>query len=209
MPQNQTSTHDRDSSLQQILSHERNITLARVREYRAAQEQEAPATPGDELDAARALSDVETHASLIERAEERLRSIDLCFNLLERGRYGLCAKCGEEIPLERLKVVPFATFCIDCQQSRDRARHLGEGRLGEPFARNWDLPEEMAEPTEGSHDEFVALPQEGPEEEAPAFGELELGEGAGSARKGRRPRAAGRPRAAVKPRAARKSKRSA
>lgn len=209
MLQNQTSARGRNSSLQKILVRERNATLARVRDYRAAQDQEAPATPGDELDAARVLSDVETHASLIERAEDRLRNIDLCFNLLERGRYGICARCGEEIPLERLKAVPFAIYCVDCQQGRDRVRHLGEGRLAEPFAHKWDVPEEMAEPTETSHDEVVELPEEGPEEEEPRFGGLELGPGAGAARKGR-PRAAARPQSAAKPRPARKKpKRSA
>jgi DnaK suppressor protein len=208
MLHNQTSAHARNSSLEDILAHERNVTLARVREYRAAQEQEASPPPGDELDTARVLSDVETHASLIERAEERLRSIDLAFNLLERGRYGICARCGEEIPLERLRAVPFATYCVDCQQKRDRAQRLGEGRLDDPFAHKWDLPEEQAESTETSRDEFIELPQEGPEEEEPRFGGLELGPGAGVARKGRRPRGAAKPGAVAKPRAARKPKRT-
>jgi RNA polymerase-binding transcription factor DksA len=154
--------------------------------------------PSDELDTARALSDVETHASLIERAEDRLRAIDFAFNLLEQGRYGICAKCGEDIPLERLKAVPFATYCVDCQQKRNRERHLGEGRISEPFAAKWDLPEEMAEPTESSRDEFIELPEEGPEEEEPRFSDLDLTPGAGTARKGRRPRRAGRPRASKK-----------
>ncbi len=210
MRRNQARVEKRNSSLEDILAHERNVTLARVREYRAAQEQEAPVAPGDELDAARVLSDVETHASLIERAEGRLRSIDLCFNLLEQGRYGICARCGDEIPLERLRAVPFATYCVDCQHNRDRAQHLGEGRLAEPFARKWDLPEEMNEPTETSRDEFVEVRQEGPEEEEPPFSGLELGPGAGAARRGRRPRAATSPRPAAKARPAKKKpKRSA
>jgi RNA polymerase-binding protein DksA len=122
--------------------------LARVREYRPAQEREAIPPPGDELDAAWALSDVETRASLMEQAEKRLRNIDFAFNLLERGRYGICAKCGDEIPLERLKAVPFATYCVDCQRERNHERRIGEGRLEEEFAAKWNLPEEMVESTE-------------------------------------------------------------
>ena len=41
--------------------------------------------PSDELDSARALSDVETNASLIERVEERLRAIDSALNLPGAG----------------------------------------------------------------------------------------------------------------------------
>ncbi len=201
MRSNPNQEQARFGALRQLLGHERNITWARVREYRAAQEQEAVPPPGDELDASRALSDVETRASLIEQAEERLRNIDFAFNLLEQGRYGKCAKCRDEIPLERLKAVPFATYCVDCQRERNHLCRVGEGRLEEEFAAKWNLPEEMAEPTEASRDAFTELPEEGPEEEKPRFVGLEIGSGAGTARKTRRPRKG------VKPSAPKKSKR--
>ena len=159
----------RIETLRQMLDHERTLALQRVREYRTAQEQEALSSPGDELDFARALEEVETHASLIERAEDRLRAVDSAFDLLGRGRYGGCVGCGEEIPLERLKVLPFATLCVDCQQDRNRARHRGSGTIDEPFAHVWDVPEEMAESTETSRDEFVAVEGEGAAQELPSL----------------------------------------
>lgn len=160
----QLQTDEREQILRDLLNHERNLALARVREYRIAQEEEATPPPSDELDAARALADVETHASLIEQAEDRLRRIDFAFNLMEQGRYGVCAQCGEEVPLARLKVVPFAAYCVDCQEKRNHLRRLGKGNIDEPFAHRWDLPEEMAESTETSHDEFVPISEEGPAE---------------------------------------------
>ena len=163
----QNHTKDRIQSLRELLNHERNIAFARIYEYRAAQEQEAEPRPGDELETAEALSDVEVHASLIERAEERLRAIDSAFSHLEQGNYGVCTQCGEPISLERMKALPFAERCFECQKSQDRVRHVGEGTIDEPFAHQWDLPEEMAESTESSQDEFIAIPQEGPPEELP------------------------------------------
>ena len=169
MLEHEPRIEDRKRYLRKLLEHEKNSTLARVREYRAAQEQEALPPPGDELDTARSLSDVETHASLIERAEERLRAIDLAVDLLERGRYGTCNQCGEEIPVERLKAVPFAAYCVDCQEKRNHARRAGEGTMDEPFGRSWNVPEEMAESTEASRDEYIKLSEEGPEKEEPSF----------------------------------------
>jgi len=158
---------ERIQSLRALLNRERNLALARVREYRAAQEEEVLPPPSDELDIARSLEDVETHASLIERVEERLRAIDFAFNLLEQGRYGICTICNQDIPVERLETMPLAAYCVDCQGKRERRQHLGEGTVDEPFARQWDVPEEMAESTETSRDEFIPIPQEGPPEEEP------------------------------------------
>jgi DnaK suppressor protein len=153
-----TKKPDRRESLRAILTHERNQALAQVREYRHDQEDEATAPPGDEMDMARSLSDIETHASLIERVEDRLKAIDFAFDRLEQGRYGICAQCGEEIPLERLKVLPFAGYCVDCQQKRISGAGSSKPWIDEPFIRQWDVPEEMDEPTEASHDDFVPLP---------------------------------------------------
>lgn len=165
-------TQERTQQLRDLLNHERNTALTRVREYRAAQDAEALPPPSDELDTARALSDVETHAGLIERTEERLRAMDFVLNLLEQGRYGICTECGDDIPLERLKTLPFAAYCVDCQRQRNR-RRVGEGRMDEPFAHQWNVPEEMTESTEGSRDEFVAITEEGPEQEEPDLNALE------------------------------------
>jgi RNA polymerase-binding protein DksA len=134
--------------LRQILNHERTVALERVRDIREDQDQDISPPPGDELDVARSLADVEMHASLIEQAEFRLKSIDGALSRLEEGRYGICEDCGEEIPIERLQAVPFTTCCVGCQQARNRRRRPGEGTVDEPSRHLWTLPEEMDESLE-------------------------------------------------------------
>lgn len=167
MASGRTKPHKRREALRAILNHERNQALARVREYRHDQEEEATEPPGDEMDVARSLADVETHATLIERVEDRLKAIDFASDRLERGLYGICAQCGEEIPLERLKALPFAAYCVNCEEKRDQAARSGKPWIDEPFIRQWDVPEEMEESTETSHDDFVPLPSGEEELSAP------------------------------------------
>jgi len=57
----------RQSNLEAMLSQERNAALVKVRAYRHDQEDDALPEPGDELDVARSLAEVETQASLIRR----------------------------------------------------------------------------------------------------------------------------------------------
>ncbi len=51
---------------------------------------------------------------------KRLRQIDSAITRIQQGRYGLCIKCGKKIPLERLKAIPYAVMCIDCQKGEER-----------------------------------------------------------------------------------------
>ena len=132
--------------LRSMLVSLRDTTYERVRELRRDQEQESEPGPADEMDAARSTADVETHAGLIGRAEEKLQFIDEALSRLDQGKYGQCMKCGEAIPFERLNALPFAAYCIDCQQQRNRAKHgWSAGAMIPPYDHQWTLPEEMEE----------------------------------------------------------------
>ncbi len=47
--------------------------------------------------------------------ETSLKDINLALEKIRNGKYGICGKCGKEIPEERLKVHPEARFCIKCE----------------------------------------------------------------------------------------------
>lgn len=57
-----------------------------------------------------------TRVELRHLVEQRLVELDDARRRLEQGRYGVCQLCGEDIPPKRLRAVPQATHCIDCQR---------------------------------------------------------------------------------------------
>ncbi len=138
----------REEALRKLLRGERQDALTRVRLLRQEQEDDATPPPADEMDVARSLADVETHAGLIDRAEERLKAVDEALNRLETGDYGMCAQCGEEISIARLRAVPLAMYCVDCQQKRNRLERSGAGELSRSFRRRWTVPLEVDESLE-------------------------------------------------------------
>jgi DnaK suppressor protein len=61
---------------------------------------------------------------------ETLLKIDEAIRKIHEGTYGKCEDCGEDISVERLKILPFAIYCIDCQERKERLEVLErEGRL--------------------------------------------------------------------------------
>ena len=49
----------------------------------------------------------------------QLTNLDEALGRLEKGSYGVCEGCGTRIGMERLKLVPFTPFCIECQKERE------------------------------------------------------------------------------------------
>jgi DnaK suppressor protein len=58
-----------------------------------------------------------THRDNLQRIDEALRKFD-------EGTYGICEDCGEEISGERLKILPFAIYCTDCQEKREQLEQI-------------------------------------------------------------------------------------
>ena len=60
--------------------------------------------------------------ALIQMKAETLQKIDEALARLEEGRYGYCFECGEEISERRLRALPFAVRCKDCEEARENAQ---------------------------------------------------------------------------------------
>jgi DnaK suppressor protein len=75
---------------------------------------------GDIYDQASSERDRELGLLLGDREREKLRNIDEALLKLEEGEYGICEECEEDIPLGRLKVVPFARYCVKCKSDIEK-----------------------------------------------------------------------------------------
>jgi len=62
---------------------------------------------------------------LIENEEEVLHDIDEAIAKIAEGTYGQCEVCEKKIPKARLKVVPHARLCIECQRKEERQPKKG------------------------------------------------------------------------------------
>jgi RNA polymerase-binding transcription factor len=76
----------------------------------------------------------EIEFALIQMKSETLNKINDALTRLEHGNYGNCFECGEEIAEKRLRALPFAVRCKECEEAREvaeqRARQMAAKRGG-------------------------------------------------------------------------------
>jgi len=60
---------------------------------------------------------LEKERELMERdsLKDTLEQVEMALERIERGTYGKCALCGQEIDPARLEAVPYALYCFKCQ----------------------------------------------------------------------------------------------
>ena len=70
--------------------------------------------------------DVEIHEdiafALVQMKAETVKKINGALSRLKEGTYGHCFECGEEITELRLRALPFAVRCKDCEEAREVAQ---------------------------------------------------------------------------------------
>jgi len=74
---------------------------------------------GDMFDDADLEQSREFELLLTSREKQKLEQIDAALKRMEAGEYGVCEECEEEIPIGRLKALPFATLCVKCKSRKE------------------------------------------------------------------------------------------
>ena len=130
-------TTTRYTDLKQMLSERRRVIHAEVQgKMRGVREE---GTWGgklnevlDAVESSEADIQEDIEFALIQMKSETLNKINDALTRLEQGNYGNCYDCGEEIAEKRLRALPFAVRCKDCEEAREvaeqRERQMAQRR---------------------------------------------------------------------------------
>jgi DnaK suppressor protein len=118
MPMTDNAVNERYETLKGMLEDRRREIVDKLRALRET-------TPSLRLD----VQDAEEQAvtdfakdmefALVQMKADTLGLIDAALRRLDEGTYGECAECGTDIPAARLKALPFAVLCVNCQEQAE------------------------------------------------------------------------------------------
>ena len=79
----------------------------------------------DALDEVQHAAERELAIRNLDRESNLLRNVRSALRRIEDGSFGTCLHCEEEISPKRLNAVPWASYCIQCQEQADRNQDDG------------------------------------------------------------------------------------
>ena len=95
----------------------------KIRSVRTEAAQTAKHRLGDATDTAEADIQDDIEFALIQMKTETLNKIGAALTRLGEGTYGYCYECGGEITERRLRALPFAARCKNCEEVRESERN--------------------------------------------------------------------------------------
>lgn len=109
-----------DESFRKRLEEEREKLTAQL-ERIVMTEQGNPGYSTHIADDATEVFENAKNQALRQNLQRLLGQVNDALARFDRGTYGLCEDCGGPIDFARLKALPYAALCIQCQQQRERS----------------------------------------------------------------------------------------
>ncbi len=114
-------TSTRHAGLRRALTnrrrHMQNDVQGRIRDGR---NDGRPGGLPDALDASTANFQQAIDMTLLQIKATALTNIDDALGRIDAGQYGSCVECAGAITAERLRALPFAARCLECETRRER-----------------------------------------------------------------------------------------
>ncbi len=117
---------DRYQELRRILEDRRDEIAGEVQHKIRSVRSEAQTTnhrAADVTETSEADIQDDIEFALIQMKAETLNKIGAALTRLEEGTYGYCYECGDEIAERRLRALPFAARCKNCEEVRETERN--------------------------------------------------------------------------------------
>src|SRR5215467_3209632 len=83
----------------------------------------------DALDEVQNAAERELAIRNLDRESNLLRNVRAALHRAEEGTFGVCLRCEEDISTKRLHAVPWAAYCIQCQEIADRSQEDGSDSM--------------------------------------------------------------------------------
>jgi DnaK suppressor protein len=110
----------REEIQRMLLTMKEDILAQLTRTMKSGADAPSGEPTGDIYDQASSERDRELDLLLSDREREKLHQVDEALLRMKDGEYGICEECEEEIPLGRLKAMPFTRHCVKCKADLER-----------------------------------------------------------------------------------------
>lgn len=106
--------------IRRVLLKKRGVILNAMKRIRSI---EISTDVGDEADQAGLSLEKELLFELSDNERNQLDQIEGALRKMDKGTYGRCEHCSEPIDHKRVRALPFARYCMECQSRTERTPH--------------------------------------------------------------------------------------
>lgn len=104
----------KEQQVEQRIQEEIEKTKKIITDYKEITKPIAPENAIGRVSRMDAINNKSVTEAALRQAEEKLKKLNYMLTQVEKDDFGLCARCKQPIPIERLLFMPQSRFCVRC-----------------------------------------------------------------------------------------------
>ena len=103
-----------DLDVKELLKKEILKTKELIEEYKEFTKPIAPSDSIGRISRMDAINNKSINEAALRKAEMKLKNLELALSNVDDPEFGKCAKCKDQIPIQRIMLMPQSRFCVNC-----------------------------------------------------------------------------------------------
>ncbi len=103
--------------IKNVISAEIDKTTKRISEYKELIKPTAPDCAIGRVSRMDAINNNSINEAALRKNEEKLKALNYMLSKVNDDDFGLCERCKQKIPIQRLLFMPQSRFCVKCSQA--------------------------------------------------------------------------------------------
>lgn len=107
-------TPQEQKEIKKLLLSEISKTSEKILEYKEMTQPIAPENAIGRISRMDAINNKSINEAALLKAENKLKNLELAIEKMKDADFGICLKCSDKIPIQRIMLVPQSRFCVKC-----------------------------------------------------------------------------------------------
>ena len=104
----------KENELEILLKKEIKKTKELIEEYKEFTKPFAPENSIGRISRMDAINNKTINEAALRKAEDKLKNLEFALSNIDDPDFGKCLKCKQEIPTQRIMLMPQSRFCVNC-----------------------------------------------------------------------------------------------
>ena len=102
------------TNIKSLLKEEIKKTQVLIEEYKELTKPIAPENAIGRISRMDAINNKSINEAALRKAENKLKNLEMALSNVDEPEFGKCAKCKQQIPIQRIMLMPQSRFCVNC-----------------------------------------------------------------------------------------------
>lgn len=104
------------SEIKELIKKKKTRLIRKIESYKEMTKPISPENSIGRISRMDAINNKSVAEAGLREAQKELTGLEYMLGNVDKSNFGICKKCGDKIPIQRMLIVPQSPYCVNCSE---------------------------------------------------------------------------------------------